>query len=256
MNFPLHKIRIKNVYAVNDINYSTQKTIFRNDRTLYSFAFKFSGETVYVCEGKKYVSDNTHLLLIPKEKSYYFKTLEVGQCIMIEFDSDVEIGEFYSYKINDSTEIGRLFTHLNHLWTIKADGYELASLSTIYEILYKIHISDNMGYAALKRKKILQPAIAYIQDHYAETDITNDKLAALTGISTVYFRRLFNEAYRVSPMKYIHNIRIDKAKKLLLSDYHSISFIAESVGFSSVYSFSRAFKNATGVSPSEYIKKM
>ncbi|MBR3941740.1 MAG: helix-turn-helix transcriptional regulator, partial [Clostridia bacterium] len=51
---------------------------------------------------------------------------------------------------------------------------------------------------------------------------------------------------------YTHNIRIEKAKEMLKSDYGTISDIAQSVGYPSIYDFSRAFKKHTGISPSKY----
>jgi len=52
----------------------------------------------------------------------------------------------------------------------------------------------------------------------------------------------------------LNNIRINKAKSILLSDYESISQVAESVGYNSIYNFSKMFKQYTGKGPTEYKK--
>lgn len=72
----------------------------------------------------------------------------------------------------------------------------------------------------------------------------------------VYFRKLFCEIYGTSPIKYVNNLRIKKAKEALGSDYSSISDIALMLGFNNIYEFSRAFKAHTGSSPTEYAKKI
>lgn len=73
-------------------------------------------------------------------------------------------------------------------------------------------------------------------------------------MSTVYFRKTFASMYGVSPMKYLHNFRIKKAEAILLSDYESIEQVAFSIGYNSIYHFSKMFKNYTGQSPTEYAK--
>ena len=56
-------------------------------------------------------------------------------------------------------------------------------------------------------------------------------------------------------MKYLHNFRIQKAKAILRSDYESIEQVARSVGYNSIYHFSKMFKEYTGKSPTEYAKQ-
>ncbi len=59
----------------------------------------------------------------------------------------------------------------------------------------------------------------------------------------------------ISPINYIQQLRIKKAKEMLKSDYSKISLIAETVGYSNIYHFSKTFKQITGYSPTEYDKK-
>lgn len=73
-------------------------------------------------------------------------------------------------------------------------------------------------------------------------------------MSTVYFRKCFESAYGVSPIRYLHNFRISKAKAILRSDFDSVEQVATSVGYNSIYHFSKMFRQYTGQSPSEYAK--
>ena len=57
-------------------------------------------------------------------------------------------------------------------------------------------------------------------------------------------------------MKYLANLKIEEAKKLLRDDEFSVSEISYKLKFSDIYSFSRAFKVATGFSPTEYKKSI
>ena len=80
----------------------------------------------------------------------------------------------------------------------------------------------------------------------------NDQLAQLAGMSTVYFRKLFTQVMGVSPIVYARQLRIEKAKQMLRSDYGSLSHVALSLGYANLYDFSRDFKKHTGIAPSKY----
>ena len=137
---------------------------------------------------------------------------------------------------------------------MKKPNYTLKCKSLFYRILYKAAAVNENRYVAKKTKDLLLPALEYIHKNYSDADVSNDSLADLCGVSTVYFRKLFTAAYGIPPMRYLKNVRINKAKELLIGDADSISAIAENTGFGSVYAFSKAFKAETGVSPSGYVK--
>lgn len=256
MKFELDKFTVRKIYAVNNLEGAITKTITRTDRTLYSLAYKITGNTVYTCDGQEYVSDPNHIVLLNKNHPYSFVCSAAGACIMIEFDSDTVIDGFYSYIIRETTEMETLFRRIARLWTLKNCGYESACMACLYEIFSKIHIAQNLSGNVLKQRKLIAPAILYLEEHYADGNITNELLASTVGISTIYFRKIFTAIYQVSPIKYMQNLRIEKAKDLLLSDYNSVSYVAGQVGFSDIYAFSRAFKKSTGFSPSDYKKRL
>jgi two-component system, response regulator YesN len=78
-------------------------------------------------------------------------------------------------------------------------------------------------------------------------------VADMVNVDPCHLSKTFKSIKGVSPMEYLTNLRIDKAKALL-SDDSSIMLkdIAEIVGYSNQYYFSRIFKIITGLSPSEY----
>lgn len=81
-----------------------------------------------------------------------------------------------------------------------------------------------------------------------------DKLARAVSLSPDHFSRLFRKLKGVTPREFILRARIDSAQDLLRSSNHSISRIAEILGYSDVYFFSRQFKEKVGVSPTDYRK--
>jgi len=76
--------------------------------------------------------------------------------------------------------------------------------------------------------------------------------AGLCNLDRYYFIKLFKECTGESPHLFKTKIRIEKAKEMLMSDYSSLSDLAISLGYPSLYDFSRDFKKHTGASPSNF----
>lgn len=84
------------------------------------------------------------------------------------------------------------------------------------------------------------------------TGISLDSLEKQFSYSKFHLERQFQKEYGVSLIAYVSKRRMQLAQELLTEK--SVSRVAEEVGFSSIYAFSRAFKNKFGISPSEYQK--
>jgi len=99
----------------------------------------------------------------------------------------------------------------------------------------------------------IRPGIQLLEQ---DTDLNLSQIAAKCGVSDCYFRRLFQQYSGESPMKFRQRLRIERAKQLLLSDeQYTVSEVAQELGFSDVYHFSKTFKKYCGESPRKYIHK-
>ena len=74
-------------------------------------------------------------------------------------------------------------------------------------------------------------------------------------MSKSYFLRLFRRSMGTTPYNYLVNFRITQAKELLVLTDHSVSEIAQKVGFGDASNFSTRFAKATGQSPLQYRKR-
>jgi YesN/AraC family two-component response regulator len=110
------------------------------------------------------------------------------------------------------------------------------------------------GFNALPSDLIVsQKIIQYIQDHYKEADLSVSKIARAFGFNTSYLGTLFKKTTNQSILHYISSLRLEASKELLLSQQHKVSEIAELVGYSDVFYYSKRFKKAYGCSPKEYV---
>lgn len=88
-----------------------------------------------------------------------------------------------------------------------------------------------------------------------DSDLSLSQIAAKCGVSDCYFRRLFRQYSGESPIEFRQRLRIERAKQLLLSDeQYTVSEVAQELGFSDVYHFSKTFKNYCGVSPKKFMQ--
>lgn len=101
----------------------------------------------------------------------------------------------------------------------------------------------------------LREVITYITEHYAEP-IKVSKLAEMTYLSPRHFTRIFKEYFQITPMTFIINCRLRRARLLLEEKEYSITQVANESGFSDSNYFTRQFKKAYGISPSEYRVKL
>lgn len=87
-----------------------------------------------------------------------------------------------------------------------------------------------------------------------DSDLSISAIADACGVSECYFRRLFQEYSGEGPMRFRQRMRIERAKQLLLSDeQYTVSEVAQELGFSDVYHFSKTFKKFCGQSPTRFL---
>ena len=95
---------------------------------------------------------------------------------------------------------------------------------------------------------IIERAKKYILENYRENIDRND-VAAVTFVTPNYLSKLFKNNMNMNLREYINQLRIEEAKRLLLSTEMSVSEIASYVGYYNISYFSTVFHKIVGVSP-------
>lgn len=109
------------------------------------------------------------------------------------------------------------------------------------------------AYGTSQKEHRSYAVIPYIAEHYTEK-ITLEELAALEHVSVSYLTRRFKEMTGMTIVSYIHHLRVEKAKELLLTTSLTASEIGYQVGFDSPKYFHRVFRKETGEAPSSFRK--
>lgn len=95
----------------------------------------------------------------------------------------------------------------------------------------------------------------YIMQNYDDCNFSAQKIADAMNINSSYLSQFFKSHTDENLNNYIANLRIVKAKRLLVSTSLSLPAIAEEVGYYNQNSFIRRFKQITGMTPGTYRKK-
>ena len=91
----------------------------------------------------------------------------------------------------------------------------------------------------------------YLQEHLAE-EVSLSVLAEEFHLSAQYISQLFKNEIGVGFLTYLTNIRMERAKQLLLSTPLSIAEVSEQSGYGDYRVFTKVFKKSEGVTPSQY----
>ena len=104
------------------------------------------------------------------------------------------------------------------------------------------------------KSNVIEPAVNYIALNYYKENISVEFLASLCKISSVHLRNVFAKKFGTSPIKYINNLKMARAKELLNSQFYSISEVCFLSGYNDESYFCREFKKHFDLTPSEYVK--
>ena len=110
-------------------------------------------------------------------------------------------------------------------------------------------IEDKKG---KQTNRIISIARDYINENYANVNLSLDSISDHVELSPVYFCQLFHSETGVKLTAYINHVRIEQAKLLLKNTLMKIYEIAESTGYSNPKYFNYIFKKQTGLSPKEF----
>lgn len=101
---------------------------------------------------------------------------------------------------------------------------------------------------------LINKMLGYFSDNYMDSRLTVASAAAHFYMSPQQLARDFKKLVGVSPSNYLTQIRLDRAKQLLLDTSMSNEQIANHVGFGSVKRLYRALQNSDGISPGQFRK--
>ena len=101
-------------------------------------------------------------------------------------------------------------------------------------------------------RDVIGAAKSYMNEHYMSDEISLGNVASSVGMSSSYFSSIFGQETGKTFVEYLTNIRMEKAKELLMCSNKKTSEIGFDVGYKDSHYFSSIFKRTQGCSPKEY----
>lgn len=121
-------------------------------------------------------------------------------------------------------------------------------LTELLLILLRVRDEPDITDANVLRAQRLRK---YIDTNYFEVTNTSD-ISQKLGISARHTNNIFKKQYDVTPMQYLNDVRMEVAKKLLMETNNDIASICFEIGFESISTFYRRFKEKSNISPNKY----
>lgn len=210
------------------------------------------------------------------DKAYFEKGSEMkAEAITIHFKKEFAGKEFM--EIPEMKEIAGLFQRAEQGIVFSAEVGESARelmlsihresgfnrLKLFLELLQKL--VEESEYSLLSTKGFINPSEnlgdSRIDKVYSYTfnnfrkNITLENVADVSNLNPTAFCRFFKKATKKNYSKFLNEIRIGFACKLLLEQKLNISEVGYESGFNNLSNFNRQFRNILGISPSAYLQK-
>lgn len=227
------------------------KSHFHNE---ISIGLVETGASTSKIDNKNYEIVSNTILIIPANmvhkctphdcKKWSFKMIYINEHLFeTSFNKKSRDLKFSSLKLNEAV-FKNIIKFIDNFEDYSMDiEKESMFLKYIYPVISveDANILENFN---LKRVK------EYIDDNYL-SNITLDELAKINSVSKYSLIRQFEKQYGLSPHKYIMNLRINYAKKIIKAN-EDFAYVAIKSGFYDQSHFIKYFKEYTGVTPMEY----
>ncbi|RCW74798.1 AraC family transcriptional regulator [Saliterribacillus persicus] len=231
----------------------------------YQLLYVLEGDGKIILNGKSDSFSLDHVAMITPNCSHAILSDNRLTILVLAFD-DERIDPMYKKDLLDkqfkNTKLLELSpfdsSAVRHI--LRTMLYETSNEGPMKEAAIRIYLSelllklarsedqtDSVDANSLRAERLKK----FIDSHYFEFMRAED-LAQKLQMSTRHMNNIFKENYHLTPMQYLTHVRVELAKKLLTESDKDIASICFEVGFESVSTFYRSFKQATSISPHKF----
>jgi AraC-like DNA-binding protein len=141
--------------------------------------------------------------------------------------------------------------HLYETWMSKKEGFAVKTKLEFLSILLYVYEHQSVRNEVYGTRLMMLESANYIREHYEEP-LSRELLAERVALSPSYFSIVFKRHTGCTPMQFITQVRLEKARQMLRETNKPVAEIAREVGFRDPLYFTRVFSQEVGMSPREY----
>ena len=225
-------------------------------RSYWLLHFVVSGKGVFkTLRGEYTLEKNDVFVIRPYEVTYYEADSEnPWEYYWIGFSSSIALPA----KLTESDTLyapflAELFRDMINAEDVSAGGrgFESFLCAKIWEIISRLEMLED--HHSPLADGYVRTAVNIMKNEY-QSGVSVEDIAHRLHLNRSHFSTTFKRVMGRSPREYLISLRMKKAAEWLRGGGISVSVTAASVGYPDVFTFSRAFKNYYGVSPTEYVK--
>ncbi|BFT69191.1 helix-turn-helix domain-containing protein [Paenibacillus sp. P36] len=262
---------IYDILEVKSVDLLSNKLVVPTDRTGHRLiCFARVGGNLRLAGHVLYAEQGSCMLLAPGDKAEIEISGEsdlLGAVYILRFhaygmgetEPSMDIGPCIPYETKiDVMPLSRLVDLLEQIAHRATDAlreeYVERCKQQIYlqELLVLLMENVQTMLSLTDATSAVQQTINYLDHNYRE-EITVELLSRMSGVGRWKYSDLFQSLIGKKPLEYLTEVRINRAKELLLQTDDPLREIARLVGFKDEYYFSRKFRHEMGMTPKQYV---
>ncbi|MFP5115931.1 helix-turn-helix domain-containing protein [Bacillaceae bacterium C204] len=248
-----------------DIHIRTEMKTFNRRLSCYVMSYIKKGEAKLRVGKDEYMLLPGTVVIIPPyiEHDHYKETEEETIFLWCHFTYEIgnalDVLKIFNlpitFKLTNSEEFEKVFLEYKNIsftedFLIKTILKKAKSHEILYLLLKSIMNSHEESFERNHSQGFISILTQIVTN--PEKELSLQELSNQFHLHPTYISNRFKELFGKSPMHVQREMKIDRARKLLISTEMSITEIAHAVGYPAIPGFTRLFKNYVGISPTQF----
>lgn len=236
-----------------------KKFVIKNNMSIH---YVLSGSGFFFVEDKAYhLKKGDAFLILPFDRIKYYPDKNEPWCYCgISSNSKEVASQLCTFDITKSMPIFKEKAEkIGDIFSGMIEDYTNDTLSDFKMSLALLNLlsgfEKNITVTTDKTDEYVQKAISYIKENMSDSKLTVEDISDSINLSHSYLCRIFKEKVGKSPKRFLVDIRIDAAARLLKTSVLSVSEIAFDVGFDDIPHFIKSFRKRYNITPKQYRKE-